>query len=136
MNIDDYWRERPVMRGVILTLSVAALAAPFVFMGFYQGATRAEAVLRERAGLTNEQALTLSKVGPFLDENGAAEGGTTLWCGFVDGDVRRPVASLEARSARGRRAFRGSALGWAPRSERERRMLAQCATRLGPPRLP
>jgi hypothetical protein len=124
------------MRIVILTLTVAAMAAAFLFMGVYQGTTRAEAVLRERAGLTDEQSLDLSKAGPFLEEDGSSEWGTTLWCGFVDGDVTRPVASLEGRLRRGHRDFRGSALGWAPRSDRERRMLAQCAERLRPPALP
>lgn len=124
------------MGGVMLALAGVVMLAPFVFMAFNQGETRAERVLRERAGLTRDQTLVLKDAGAILDERGRSNDGTTLWCGFADDDADRPVAALEGRWKRGGRPYLGSALGWAPRSAREREMLAQCAARSGPAALP
>lgn len=136
MSPDDYWRERPIARALILGLAVVVIGAPFAFMAVYRGETRALAVLRERAGLSDADRLELVKTGAMLREDGSLDRGTLLWCGRINDDPARGVAALESRDRRGNMDFVDSALGWAPRSERERLMIARCADRLGPPALP
>ncbi|QDH74409.1 hypothetical protein [Brevundimonas sp. M20] len=109
---------------------VVALLGPPVLLWIYQGGNRVEAVLRERAHLSAEDQLELVNTGAFLRDDGRADRGSRLWCGRVNGDPTRGVAALESRGRAGRIDFTGSALAWAPRSDRERRMIVQCRERL------
>lgn len=131
MNVDDYWRARPVGRAVILALAVVVLVAPLVFTAVYRGETRVLAVLRERAGLSGTDRLDIVKAGALVRADGAVDHRKILWCGWVNDDPARSVAALESRSRRGSIQFVDSALGWAPRSEREHLMIAQCERTAG-----
>lgn len=131
MSPDDYWRKRPVARALVLGLALVVIGAPLLFTVVYRGETRALAVLRERAGLSDTDRLDIIKAGALVRADGAADHRKILWCGWVNDDPARGVAALESRGRGGAIQFVDSALGWAPRSDRERLMIAQCERTAG-----
>lgn len=114
----------------MLGVAVLVLGAILWFFSFDHGEGRSERILREKANLSADDQLNLVDAGAFLQKDGSVDRGTILWCGRVNGDAERVLATLESRSRRGRVNFLDAAVAWAPRSDRERRMIVQCRERL------
>lgn len=125
--IDQYWNERPVAKWLMLPVAVVVLGGCLWFVFFNHGEQRSEGILRERGRLSAEDKLDLVDVGAFVRADGSVDRGTTLWCGRVNGDPDRGVAALESQGRRGRVDFLDAAVAWELRSDRERRMIAQCS---------
>ncbi|GAA0649723.1 hypothetical protein GGR12_000870 [Brevundimonas lenta] len=125
-----------LLEWLLAALGVVVVAGIVWFGVLHPGDPLYVSALRDRARLSAEDRLVLTNTGMLLGEDGSTRSGTTLWCGRINEEVDRSVAAVTRHTRRGRPMLLGSALAWAPRSDAERRMIAQCSERLGPPALP